>query len=227
MKTKNEQSPAEQHDPATTMMLWWTIIGTVGLSFVYLFARRSGDAWHTVNALGIVVGVYLIALVLFVLRKPIRLFPRIVVGIFAFAVIGVTAFVWLRAQTIANERLQFSARASQLSMRSYLQSTMWRTLMETFRQYYAQHGIKKESVGAIFGRLNDGVSVGSNIAVPYSAYAAKIVVDRLEPSRIVLIGRTFPPTGKDAHFKNFDGDSGMVQERFTLTEKGMSHESEN
>jgi hypothetical protein len=55
----------------------------------------------------------------------------------------------------------------------------------------------------------------------------KVVVESLDPDRIVLVSQETSVKGRDPNFKNYDGKSGMVQERFILTEEGITYVSEN
>ncbi len=215
----------EESRSNTTVMLLWILTGVVIVSAAFLIVPHSADPWHSLNAAGLAAGLYLFALTLSVVRKPIRLVTRIVVGFLALLLIGATAFVWLRMQSSVVDQFQSRQKQSVMSVRGAMISEMSATLLKTLEAYYQQGARKKETLGRTFQRLNGGASESTIIIQP--PYRGKVVVELLKPDQIVLVGEYTGHQGRNAEFKNVDGSKGMIQERLILTEKGMIHESDN
>lgn len=215
----------EESRSNTTVMLLWILTGVVIVSAAFLVVPHSADPWHSLNAAGLAAGLYLLALTLSIVRKPIRLVTRIVVGFLAFLFIGGTAFLWLRMQSSVVDQFQSRQKQSAMSVRGAMISEMSATLLKTLEAYHQQGGRKKETLRDTFQRLNGSASESTIIIHP--PYRGKVVVVTLKPDRIVLVGEYTGHQGRNAEFKNVDGSKGMIQERLILTEKGMIHESDN
>lgn len=216
---------AEESKSNRTVMLLWILTGVVIVSAAFLVVPHSADPWHSLNAAGLAAGLYLLALTLSIVRKPIRLVTRIVVGFLAFLFIGGTAFLWLRMQNSVVDQFQSGQKQSAMFVRRGMISEMSATLLKTLEVYHQQGAHKKETLGGIFQRLNGGAS--KSILIIEAPLRGKVVVETLKPDQIVLVGEYTRLQGRQAEFKNVDGSKGMIQERFILTEKGMIHESDN
>jgi len=225
--TVDENTNSKKGDPETIAMLWWILIGIILLSIAYVIPSRSPSFWAPLHAAGLVTGVYLLALVIYLLRKPLRLSRRLLLGIIALLVIGVTAFAWIRAESGTKEIVQGRYNRGVVAARGILQTEMSWRLKETLEAYYQLPSRQRQSLAEVFVRQNRTAAVGSDIHERQFGGDRKIFVQALERDRIVLVGQEMLLRGRNPEFRNFDGKLGMVQERMTLTVRGLTHESEN
>ena len=101
-------------------------------------------------------------------------------------------------------------------------------LLKTLAAYHQQGPKKKKTIGDVFREFYGGATVGSNIYKPqWEGDRLTIIVETLEPDRIALVSQETYVKGRDPNFRNLDGRVGMVQEKFILTERGITHVSEN
>lgn len=142
----NMPSPEESKSDRTVMLLW-ILTGVVIVSAAFLIVPHSADPWHSLNAAGLAAGLYLLALTLSVLRKPIRLVTRIVIGFLALLFIGGTAFLWLRMQGSVVDQFQSRQKQSAMFVRGAMISEMSATLLKTLEVYHQQGAHKRETLG--------------------------------------------------------------------------------
>jgi hypothetical protein len=70
--------------------------------------------------------------------------------------------------------------------------------------------------------------VGANIRKSeWKGDERQVIVTKLEPAVIELLSQETYVKGRDPQFKNHNGQVGMIQEKFILTEKGITYVSEN
>jgi hypothetical protein len=208
--------------------LLWIAAGVVAVSLAFLLAPQSTELWPALDAAGVAAGVYLITLLVYALRKPLSARLRILVGVIALVVLGCTAFAWLSMEDQARWQVEQLAKIRVTMGRAvmYLEAPI--PLLKTLEAYHREGARKKETLADVFRRLQQGATIGSNIHKPrWDGDPMKVIVEALDPDRIVLVSQETFVGGRDPNFKNYDGKSGMVQEKFILTEKGISHVSEN
>ncbi|MBM4029273.1 MAG: hypothetical protein FJ280_28335 [Planctomycetes bacterium] len=101
-------------------------------------------------------------------------------------------------------------------------------LLKTLQAYHQQGAAKKKTLEDVFRGFYRGATVGSNIYKPqWEGDRLTIIVETLEPDRIALVSQETYVKGRDPNFRNLDGRIGMVQEKFILTGRGITHVSEN
>ena len=68
---------------------------------------------------------------------------------------------------------------------------------------------------------------GTHFPPEYEGAQPTTFIAAVSDHEIVLVGQEMYVNGRDPGFKNYDGKTGMLQARATLTEKGLKYESEN
>jgi len=211
-----------------SITLLWIVAGVVVVSLAFLLTPQSTELWPSINAAGIAAGLYVIALLIFVLRKPLGTKLRLWIGIAALASMGLMAFTWVRAQEQTHWQAETVMRIRGIIGRGVMRYDMPPALLKTLDEFYKQGPTKKETLAAIFSRLHNGATAGSNIHKPmWDSDSLKVIVKTIEPARIELVSQETFVKGRDLQFVNHNGQVGMIQETFILTEKGISHVSEN
>ena len=210
-------------------MLIWLLTGVILVCAVF-FLSPSSDLWFGFNAAGGVAVLYLIALVFYIARKPLRILPRITLVVLVFIAAGATAYSWINTQRIAREQKESRELQGIAGMRGNLYFIISQELLHTLESYYTGTGKNKETLKEVFLRRHspakpkEQLSSGGMVWLQYHP----VHIRTLESDSIVLVGiatRYYP--GRNPGFKNFDGKSGAIQEQLTLTRKGVVHESQN
>jgi hypothetical protein len=210
------------------VMLVFMVAGVIFVYAAFTIPPKSYELWPALNAGGIAAGIYLVALLSYVLRKPLSTKHRRLAGVIGMIALGAVAFTWVRSeeQTCwqANKLIQIRAVIG----RGIYAATIPHYLLPTLEEFHRQKAMTKESLGTIFRRLHNNAEVGTNTYLPaYPNDKNQVFVKTLEPDTIILVGQETYAKGRNLQFKNFDGKIGMVQEEYTLTKKGLTHESEN
>ena len=211
-----------------SITLLWIVGGVVIVSLVFLLTPFSMELWPSVNAAGIAGAVYLIAMLAYALRKPLEMKIRVWIGIAAIVVLALGAFTWVRMQAQTEWQPETLMKIRGNIGRGVMIHDMQEASLETLDKFYQQGGAKKESLADIFRRQKAGVTVGTNIHKPeWAGDQWQVLVTRLEPAMIELLSQETFVKGRDPQFKNHNGQVGMIQTKFILTEKGITYVSEN
>ncbi|MEK6756841.1 MAG: hypothetical protein AABZ02_11880 [Bacteroidota bacterium] len=211
-----------------SITLVWIVAGVIVVSLAFLLTPRSTEVWPALNTAGIFAGAYLIALLIYALWKPISRRLRVAGGIVAIVVLACSAFTWVRMEDQTRWQVDQVMRVRTLIGRGVMCYEMPIPLLKTLEAYHQQGVEKKETLADVFRRLQNGATVGSNIHKPsWEGDPMTVTVEALDLNRIVLISQETYVKGREPNFKNYDGKAGMVQEKFILTKKGISHVSEN
>ncbi len=211
-----------------SVTLLWIVVGVVVVSAAFLIAPRSAELWTAINYGGVAAVLYLIALLTFALRKPLALKHRLWMGIGAVIVIGLASFTWVRMENQVHWQAETLMRIRGVIGRGVMKHEMSNAMLKTLDEFYKDGPNGKEALSDVFRRQNPGVAVGSNIHKPnWEGDPLQVVVTRLDPGIVEIISQeTFVP-GRDPRFRNRNGQSGMIQEKFVLTNRGITHVSEN
>ncbi len=209
-------------------MLVLLVVGIVLVCGAFIIPAKSAELWPALSAGGVASAVYLIVLLVFMLRMPIRGTKRWLTVLVSVVVLGTTAYSWVSMKNYGmwrKERLMDVRRLIGSGIRETKSSDY---LLRTLDAYYRQGEHKRESLAEIFKNQNNGAVVGSNVhPAEYTGDETKIFVEQLETDRIVLISQETFIKGKNPEFRNYDGKTGMVQDAYVLTAKGLAHESQN
>jgi len=211
-----------------SVTLLWIVGGVILVSLVFLLVPPAPDLWPSLNAAGIAGGIYLIAMLTYALRKPVETRLRIWIGIAAVVVLAAGAFTWVQMQNQTEWQAETLMKIRGLIGRGVMRYDMSEAALKTLEEFYREGGAKKESLADIFCRQNGGAAVGVNIHKPeWEGDQRQVIVAKLEPATIELISQETYVKGRNPQFKNRGGQLGMIQEKFILTEKGITHVSEN
>jgi hypothetical protein len=211
-----------------SITLLWIAAGVILVSAPFFLTPQSTELWPALNAAGIAASIYLVAFLAYVLRKPLPARTRLVGGIVTAIVMVCTAVTWTKMQEHSEWQAKKLMDIRELIGRGIRISIMPATLLKTLDAYHRQGAKKTKSLADEFRELQGGVRVGSNIYKPQYGYDdMKIIVETLEPDRVVLVSQETFVKGRNPAFGNYDGKTGMVQEKYILTERGLTHVSEN
>ena len=211
-----------------SVVLIWIAAGVVAVSLAFFLTPQSTEFWPALDAAGVTAGVYLIALVAYTLRKPLSTRLRVMVGGIALIALFCSVLAWQSAEDRSHLQAEWLAHVRVTVSRGLMYSEMPTPLLNTLKAYHEQGVRKKQELVEVFRSLHKDAVVGSNVHKPsWKGDPMKVIVESLDPGRIVLVSQESSVRGRDPNFKNYDGKSGMVQEKFVLTEKGITHVSEN
>jgi hypothetical protein len=211
-----------------SITLLWIVGGVILISLVFFLTPHAVDLWPSLNAAGIAGALYLIAMLTYALRKPLETKVRIWIGFAAIVVLALGAFTWMRMQDQTEWQAETLMKIRGVVGRGVMLRDMSEESLKTLDEFYQQPGSKKASLADIFRKENPGVVVGRNIHRPeWEGDEWKVIVTKLEPAAIELLSQETFVKGRDPQFKNHNGQFGMIQEKITLTEKGITYVSEN
>jgi len=211
-----------------SITLLWIVAGVIMVSATFFLTPQTTESWPAINAAGIAAGIFLCALIAYVIRKPIVMKQRLLVGIIGVVVIGCTAFTWMKREEHAHWQADQLMKIRAVIGRGIMTVGMAPPLLKVLDAYHRQGPRKLNTLADEFKKLYPGAAVGANVHKPEGEWDELTVrVESLEPNRIVLVSQETYVKGRDPGFKNYDGKIGMLQEKYTLTERGVTHVSEN
>jgi hypothetical protein len=224
---KNTVTIEIKQDVSITLL--WIVCGVIVVSAVFLFTPPSPELWPALDAAGIAGALYLIVMTAFALRRPLKKSLQVWMGLAVVITLALGAFTWTRMQQEtewhAATMLKVRGTIGRGVMRYGIMST---TAINTLYEFYRQQGAKKESLADVFRRRYEGAAPGLNILKPeWEGDVRQVIVAKLDPGLIELVSQETYVKGRDPLFRNYNGQFGMMQERGTLTEKGIVYVSEN
>jgi len=209
------------------MAFIWFVAGVVVVTAVFFLAGESLDPWPALDAAGVVAAVYLLALVIFTTRKPFPVKSRIIILLFCVGfLLAAGSFSTTFRETTAWQKNQL-LKILGVIQHGIIDSQMPDPLLATLEKYHRQPS-KKKTIGQIFKEVVPDVTIGKDIYKrDAESDSLRIFVAGLTDDEVVLIGQATWGKGRSPEFKNYDGKSGMVQERAVLTAKGVTYDSQN
>jgi hypothetical protein len=210
------------------VMLVFLVVGIVLVCAAYSIPGKTAELWPALSAGGIASATYLIALLVFILRKPLGWKVRLLTVLASVIVLGTTAYSWILMENYGMWRKERLLEVRGLIGSGIRETKSSDCLLRTLDAYYRQGEHRRESLAEIFKNQNNGAVIGSNVhPAEYAGDEIRIFVEQLETDRIVLISQETFIKGMNPEFKNYDGKTGMVQDAYVLTAKGLEHESQN
>lgn len=211
------------------MIIVWLLVGIVAVSVAFFIPPNSPELWPALNTAAIPVIVYILALAFYTLRSPITRKARIIAWVSIILVGGATYTSWSEMNGLSHYQRNQLMKIHTVIVRGIMHAFIPTPQLDALEVYHKQGLKKKESLAQVFQRLNDGAKIGANIYKPQWAgdTTISITVQSLSENEVVLVGLHSYGRGRKVDFKNYNGRVGMIQEKYTLTEKGITHESEN
>jgi hypothetical protein len=211
-----------------SITLLWIVAGVILISATFFLTPQTTELWPAINAAGIAAGIFLFALLAYVLRRPLAMKQRLLVGIIGIFVIGCTTITWMKKQEQAHWQADQLMKIRAVIGRGIKMADMAPPLLKVLDAYHRQGAKKLNTLAGEFKKSYPGAAVGTNIHKSQGEWdELTVMVESLEPNEIVLVSQETYVKGRDPEFKNYDGKIGMLQEKFILTERGLTHVSEN
>ena len=214
----------EKSKSSLTVALWWILAGVPIVSAAFVVGSKSG-LWTAIDAAGIVAGLYLIALTLYVTRKPLGWRPRLLAYLVAAFGLGAVAFSWYRSQATAGQQATLQRLQYAEQTRGNMVSTMTERLRQTLQEYYRREHGAQETLREIFVRQNPILKEGKKEDLTFIGRWT-LEMQPQAPDSIVLVAQA-DYNGRNREFKNHNGTVGRVQEKTILTRRGIVRVSEN
>ena len=217
----------EDHsNPTLTTILWWILAGVLFVSIAFIIGAKSGLV-TAVRVGGIAAAVYLIALTVFVVRKPLRWRTRIGAYLVVGLSLGTIAFSWYQTQHTVDQRTAILLEQSAERTRGAAIGHMSRLFQRTLEEYYQGNVRLKETLSDVFLRQYPAFK-DSDPERPFNVGGSNIrrFLVSQSPDSLVLVVQA-AVKGRSRDFRNRDGTMGSVQEKMILTTTGMIHVSEN
>jgi hypothetical protein len=211
-----------------SVFLIWIVAGVLLVAMAFFLPPASNELWPQLYSGCIAAIVYLLALLVFIVRQPVSTLACAAASAAVLFTAGCLLFSLVQSDSNAhwqtNTMIEIRSRIGRGTMSYYTTEH----LLKTLQAYYQQGSQKKETLAQVFQRQNDHPIVGSNIHKPYNdGDSLKTYVQTLESDKIILVSQEVYVKGKNPRFKNYNGLEGMIQEKCTLTAKGIVYESEN
>lgn len=210
------------------MIIIWLIAGIIVVTIAYFIPGQDVDIWTNLNYAGIAAVIYVFILVVFTLRKPFSKKTITITWLIFIIAVLVVYLHWteMNAQTHwqKNKLLELRAIISRGVIQEKIQEILHRVLLS----YHQQNSKDKKTIGDIFKEIYSTDSIGTNIYTPYyEGDSLRIYLTQLSDSEVVIVSQEMFVKGRNPEFRNYNGRLGMIQDRATLTAKGVRYESEN
>jgi hypothetical protein len=210
------------------MAYLWIIIGVVAIAIGFFLAPQSVEIWPSLDTAGIIAAVYSLALIIYTLRSPVPVKHRIIVGVICLFYAASIATHWIGTKNTTSWQQSRLQEIHSIIQRGIIKSECPQRLLAVLEKYHNQGKVKKVTLGNLFVQTYPGTAVGSNIYKPYMASdSMRLFITQLNDSMITITASHAFSKGRNPDFASYWGRKGTVQERFILTSKGVSHESDN
>ncbi len=209
------------------MVLLWLICGFVLVSVAFFIPGNQAEVWPNLNSAGTAALLYLLALVAYTMRKPFGRKVQIAVWAATVVTLAALGMHWTGMDSTSHWQLKTLLSIREVIGRGIIHAEVPENLLTVLDKYPHQKGKKGTLQQAFLGEY-PGTKVGDNIHKPsHDGDSLRVYVASLLDTLVAVAAQEMYVKGRDPSFKNFSGRVGMVQERFTLTAKGIRHESEN
>lgn len=212
----------------TAIMLIWLASGVFLVVVAFFLPGNSPDLWEPLAASGVMGIAYIATLVIYCTRPPVSARRR-------WTTIGITILTLLAAGMgwVGQKEQSQWERETILSIREMIgRGVLFHYVTVIFKEpydaFHSQKGPVKQSLGQMFRSRYPGVVAGQNMHKPeWKADSSQIILGEVSEHGIGLVVVDPISRGRDPMFRNIGGRTGKLQERYTLTEGGLIHESEN
>lgn len=209
-------------------LLWLVLsICAVGAGFAGTY-YGTGNIWDAMNVAGVLVFLFLTALLIRTTRPPVTIKQRVVIlAISALLLTGVTGH-WIVMNSMTQwqySQLQDIRKRMEYSL---MVSYMYDHAAPVFAAYHRQPSPAKRSLAEVFLSQNPALDSETHLLMLDSlTNGLKVFATTYGDSRVILTGVSGITPGTEARFRNFDGRTGFMQSRVHMTPKGMEYEIQN
>ena len=207
----------------------WVLIASaiVVATFVGTF-YYAGDIWAATNAAGIVSLLYVLIFLYRLTRPP--MLPkqrRWVLGV-ATVIIAGTTFFWAGMYSTTTWQAETLHTIHKVIFHGVAIDLLKARGLKILSAYASQVEPRKLSVGEIFKKQTVYANLDSSIIElagdnQYRLFAAAVTDTQV----IIVCQQILRIDGERNDFKNFDGRSGMAQDRLAVTKRGLVYEIQN
>jgi hypothetical protein len=210
----------------TAVYLLFLAGGVLAVYFAFILQPRGPELWPSINAAGITSAVYLLLVLIYTLRRPVSRFVRILVAVSAAIGIAAIATAWTTMDMQSHWQRERLLEIRTVIGRGISYAFDSDSLLTVLERYHARGG---HNLPAAFHSVFPRAVVGSNLHRPqWETDTARVVlVTELTPTSVTLVSVDKVARGRSAGFVNIGGLTGKTQERYTLTEKGLQHVTDN
>lgn len=209
------------------MTIIWLIIGVLMAVVPFWLFNTPMDPWSSVTAGAIGAGIFV--LILFIATIRSALFSRkakIYSALFLVATVVVVSTTWTTSYEQSHFQRRTLVKIRTIIGEGIFQAYTYDAMLPPFRSYYLQKPARKTPIGNLFmtinkDRINNGVYLADG-----QMYSITYLRDVSE-SGVTLISVDSVARGRDLAFANVDGQTGRLQVKAVLTEKGVRYEREN
>ena len=210
------------------MIFLWMFIGVIVTSAAFFISPASIELWPSLNAAGIIAALYLLALLFYTLRYPIPFKQRIIVGALSLICLVALYFHWTGMERTTLWQQQRLQDIHSVIVRGIIEGECPQKLLPVLEKYYTQEKGKKATLEQLLRQTYPDVRVGSNIHTLFEPNdSTRFFVTAISDSLIIITASHAYAKGRVADFVPYWGRTGSIQEKYILTVKGVSHESDN
>lgn len=207
----------------------WVLFASVvvAATFVGTF-YYTANTWTATNAAGIVSLLYVLVFLYRLTRPPMPLKQkRWVLGIAAVIIAG-TTFVWAGMYSTTSWQAETLHTIHKEIFHGVAMEILKSKGLKILSAYSAQPEPRKLSLGEVFRKETTYANPDSSIIElagdnQYRLFAAAVTDTQVT----IACQQILRIDGELSDFKNFDGRSGMAQDRLVVTKRGLVYEIQN
>jgi hypothetical protein len=209
-------------------MKWIAIISLiVSATFVAMFFI-TGSTWAATNAAGVVSLAHLLFLLYRTTRPPVAISLRRWARGLGGLVLAGTMLYWSTMYRMTNWQYEALHTIHNVIFHGVAISVLEGMGLKTVSAYTAQPGPKRLSIGDVFRKGTTYINADSSMMEVDEGFEGKLFAAAVSDTQVVLVWQqTIPIDGEDKSFKNFDGRTGMTQDRLIIKRRGLVYEIQN
>ena len=209
------------------MNILWVIIGSGMVIVPYYLFDTPLDPWPSVIAGGTGGALFLIALFTWIMVKtPFPKRTKIVSAIAFVIIFAAGALSWQTMYEMCHYQQKLLGTIRTTIGDGVLRSFTSTAMLPPLHDYYAKNQRRQMPIGKLFLTANKDRIHDGYFKFDSDEYQVSFLKDVSDTS-IALVMIDTVARGRDAAFKNFNGQTGRLQAKAILTERGVQHEREN
>lgn len=207
----------------------WVIVSSVLVAaiFVGTFAL-TGNTWDATNAAGIASLIQLLIYLYRSTRPPVSVKARWwTFGISGVVIIG-TILYWSIMYRMTHWQYNTLHTIHKVIFHGSAMDALKIKGLKVLSDFAEQDPPKANNIGEVFRKVAEMKDGASSLVDVGADSSLKIYAAAVSDSEIVLIAQSFIPIdGENPYFINFDGRVGMIQDKLSITKKGLVYEIQN